>query len=147
MIETPDAASSLTEGWAEVISSQSIGGAAIFRLDASGQEAAVPLLTSGGASLEIPHQVGNGLALGVALANPSATQAANITETIRDQNGNQLATRTFALGALSHTAFNPTFPNGLTGSGVVEYDANVSLFGLSIHANSGAFTSLRAVYK
>lgn len=146
-IETPDAAPNLSEGWAEVVSSQSIGGTAIFRLDASGQEAAVPLLTTGGAHLEIPYQVGNGLALGVALANPSATQTANITEVIRDQNGNQLASRTFTLGALSHTAFNPTFPNGLSGSGVVEYDANVSLFGLGIRANSGAFTSLRAVYK
>ena len=146
-IETADAASDLTEGWAEVTSSQSIGGTAIFRLDTPGQEAAVPLLTSGGVALEIPYQVGNGLALGVALANPSTTQTANITEVIRDQNGNQLSGRTLTLPALNHTAFNPTFPNGLTGSGVVEYVANVSIFALGIRADSGAFTSVDAVYK
>ena len=38
------------------------------------QEAAIPLLTIGGVKLEILYPVGNGLALGVALANPSATQ-------------------------------------------------------------------------
>ena len=38
----------LSEGWAEVISGQAMGGTAIFRLDAAGQEAAVPLLTAGG---------------------------------------------------------------------------------------------------
>jgi len=94
IIETADIASALTEGWAQVTSSQSIGGAAIFRYDPWSQEAAVPLLTSGSGTLRIPYQVGNGLALGIALANPSAAQTANITEIIRDQNGNQLASST-----------------------------------------------------
>ncbi len=98
-----------------------VGGTAIFRYDPWSQEAAVPLLASGGVRIEIPFQVGNGLALGVALANPSSTQAAFITEVIRDQNGNQLATRNLTLPTLSHTAFNPTFPSGIVGGGVVEY--------------------------
>jgi hypothetical protein len=148
IIQTADTdPKNLTEGWAQVTSSQSIGGTAIFRLDSSGQEAAVPLLTSGGASLQIPYQVGNGLTLGVALANPSATQSASITEVTRDQFGNQLSSRTLTLPAHSHVAFNPPALNGLTGSGVVEYDANVSIYALGIRGNNGAFTSLRAVYK
>ncbi len=151
IIETADTASSLAEGWAQVTSSQSIGGTAIFRYDPWSQEAAVPLLTSGGTKLEIPYQVGNGLALGVALANPSATQTAIITEIIRDQNGNELASRTLTLAPLNHTAFNPTFPSGITGGGVVEYDSNVTLFGLGIRSapeGTGlAFTSVRAAYK
>jgi hypothetical protein len=52
-----------------------------------------------------------------------ASQPGGITETIRDQNGNQLSSRTLTLPALNHTAFNPTFPSGMTGGGVVEYDA------------------------
>jgi hypothetical protein len=151
IIQTADTASTLSEGWAQVTSSQSIGGTAIFRYDPWGQEAAVPLLTSGGTELEIPYQVGNGLSLGMALANPSATQTANITEVIRDENGNQLSRRTLTLAPLNHTAFNPTIPNNTTGGGVVEYDSNVNIYALGIRAalegNGLAFTSLRAVYK
>jgi len=66
---------------------------------------------------------------------------------IRDQSGNQLSSRALTLPALSHTAFNPPALNNLTGSGVVEYDANVNIFALGIRADNGAFTSLRAVYK
>ncbi len=151
IIETADTASTLSEGWAQVTSSQSVGGTAIFRYDPWGQEAAVPLLTSGGTSLEIPYQAGGGLSLGVALANPSYTQTANITEVIRDENGNQLSSRTLTLAPLSHTAFNPTLPNNTTGGGVVEYDSNINIYGLGIRSapeSSGlAFTSVRAIYK
>lgn len=151
IIESADTASTLSEGWAQVTSSQSIGGTAIFRNDPSGQEAAVPLLTSGGIALEIPYQTGSGLSLGIALANPSQTQTANITELIRDENGNQLSSRTLTLAPLNHTAFNPTFPANTTGGGVVEYDSNVSIYALGIRAASEgtglAFTSVRAVYK
>jgi hypothetical protein len=149
ILETADAAAALSEGWAQVTSSQSVGGTAIFRYDTSGQEAAVPLLTTGGTKLEIPYQVGNGLSLGVALANTNASQTANITEVIRDQNGNQLSSRTLTLTPLNHTAFNPTFPSSATVGGVVEYDSNVNIFGLGIRSaaeGSGlAFTSLDAV--
>ena len=95
--------------------------------------------------------MGNGLALGIALANPSATQTASITEVIRDQSGNQQASRTLTLLPLSHTAFNPTFPTGITGGGVVEYDSNVSILALGIRAAAEgtalAFMSVGAIYK
>jgi hypothetical protein len=151
IIETADTAPALAEGWAEVTSSQSVGGSAIFRYDPWAQEAAVPLLTAGGTALEVPYQIGDGLALGIALANPSATQTANVTEIIRDQNGNQEASRTLTLPPLSHTAFNPTIPGGVVGGGVVEYDSNTDIFALGIRAapeGTGlAFTSVPAAYK
>ncbi len=143
IIQTADAdPTTITEGWAQVTSSQSIGGTAIFRADTLGQEAAVPLLTSGGTRLEIPYQAG--LTLGVALANPSATQTANITEKVFDQNGNQLSSSAFALAPLSHI---PQVLSNLTGNGVVEYDSTVTIYALGIRGNNGAFTSVRAVYK
>jgi sugar lactone lactonase YvrE len=151
ILETADTASALSEGWAQVTSNQSVGGTAIFRYDPWGQEASVPLLTSGGTALEVPYQVGSGLSLGVALANPSSTQTANITEVIRDENGNQLSSRMLTLAPQSHTAFNPTFPANTTGGGVVEYDSNIRIYGLGIpsvpEGNGLAFTSVRAVYK
>ena len=140
-IQTGDSdPNNLTEGWAQVTSSQSIGGTAIFRFETTGQEAAVPLLTSGGARLEIPYQVGNGFALGVALANPNATQTATVTEVTRDLNGNHLSSRTFTIAPMSHFATNPPALTGLTGSGVVEYDSNVSNYGLGIRLDVNAFT-------
>jgi hypothetical protein len=152
IIQTADTSSVLTEGWAEVTSNQLIGGTAIFRYDPSGQEAAVPLQTNGGSSLDIPYVTGNGLSLGVALVNPSATQTATITETFKDQNGNQLSHRAFTLPPLNHMAFNPTFPSSVAaGVGVVEYDATTTIFALGIRsATTGtipAFTSVDAAYK
>jgi hypothetical protein len=151
IIATADTASTLSEGWATVTSAKTLGGTAVFRYDPWSQEAAVSLLPSGGVHLEIPYQVGNNLTLGIALANPSATQTANITEVIRDQNGNQLSTRTFTLAALDHTAFIPTYPANNTGGGVAEYDSDQTIYGLGIRSapeGTGlAFTSVRAVYR
>jgi hypothetical protein len=147
ILQTAGADPNLNEGWAQVVSNQSVGGTAIFRLDTAGQEAAVPLLTTGGLSLEIPYEVGNGLALGVAIANPSATQTAIVTEIIRDQNGNPLSSRNITIAPLSHFATNPPALNSLTGNGVVEYDSNVNIYALGIRADVPAFTSVRAVYK
>ncbi len=151
IIATADTSSTLSEGWATVTSAQTLGGTAVFRYDPWSQEAAVPLLPSGGVHLEIPYQVGNNLTLGIALANPSSTQTANITEIIRDQNGNQLSTRTFTLAALDHMAFIPTYPTTVTGGGVAEYDSDITIYGLGIRSapeGTGlAFTSVRAVYR
>jgi len=146
-IQTADSdPNNLTEGWAQVTSSQSIDGTAIFRYDPTSQEAAVPLLISGGKSLEIPYQVGSGFALGVALANPSA-QTATVMEITRDLNGNTLNIRTLTIAPMSHFATNPPALTNLTGSGVVEYDSNVSIYGLGIRLDVNAFTSIDAVYK
>jgi hypothetical protein len=145
LIRTADANPTLTEGWAQVVSNQAIGGTAIFKAVGYGQEAGVPLLTSGGKQLDIPYEAGNGLALGVALANPSTAQAATVVETIRDQNGNQLSQRTLMLQPQNHTAFNPPALNGLSGIGVVEYDSDINIFGLGIRSSGEAFTSIDAI--
>ena len=144
IIETADASSTLSEGWAQVSSGQAIGGTAVFRYDPWSQEAAVPLLTSGATKLEIPYQVANGLTLGVSLANPSASQNASITEIIRDLNGNQLASRTFTLSALNHSSFLPTFPSGITGGGVVEYDSSINIYGLGIRKRTSGYRFWRS---
>src|SRR2546422_6871414 len=81
-IETDGLASTLSTGWAEVLSAQSIGGTAIFRDQTLRQEAAVPLLSSGGTRLLLPFD--RGLDLGVAMANASPAQDASITRTLRN---------------------------------------------------------------
>ncbi len=150
-IETADVASQTTTGWAEVLSNQSIGGTAIFRETGSGQEAAVPLLTKGGMKLMLPFDSGSGFALGVALANPSVTQDATITYTLRDQNGNAIPNnppQSISLPRHQHTSL--VLPVNLNGAaelkGVVEFDSpNGAVFVLGIRSNNGAFTSVRAL--
>jgi hypothetical protein len=149
IIQTADSSTTLSDGWGSGEQQPGDRGTAVFRYDPWSQEAAVPLLTNGATKLEIPYQVANGLTLGVALANPNASQTANITEIIRDLNGNQLASRTFRLSAFNHSSFLPTFPASITGGGAVEYDSNVNIYGQGIRSapeGTGlAFTSLDAV--
>lgn len=152
-IETADVASLTTTGWAEVLSSQSIGGTAIFRDESRGQEAAVPLLTAGGTKLMMPFDIGSGFALGVALANPSLTQDANITYTVRDENGNPIPNNppvSLSLPRHQHAVIGLSLNlNGAAEQrGVVEFDSpNGAVFVLGVRFNNGAFTSERALGK
>ena len=147
IIETADTASGdLTKAGHGGRAASRSAGQAIFRYDPWSQEAAVPLLTSGGLKLEIPYQVGGDRARG-GLCQSERDADRHITGVIRDQNGNQLASRTLTLGPLSGEASNPTFPSHRHRGGVVEYDSNVNIFGLGIRSapegSALAFTSVR----
>lgn len=147
-IQSAGNASAVVTGWGEVLSSQSIGGTAIFRWQTNGQEAAVPLLSSSGQDLVFPLENGPNISLGVALVNRSSTQDAIISATIRDQSGNVLSTGApFTLPRHEHTSFVVAVPGGTSAvlNGTVEFDsAGVDIFGLGIRFNAGAFTSVRA---
>src|ERR1700722_2908393 len=145
----PGAASGICEGWAEVISNQSVGGTAIFSYQASGQEAAVPMLTRGATRIVLPYEVGtNNHALGVALANTSTTQDAIITMTIRNEQG-VVVTPPSVVTLLhhGHMAFDLQVPsNGAAiQRGVVEFDSNTEIFALGVRSNGPAFTSIRSL--
>jgi hypothetical protein len=134
------------EGWAEVISAQSLGGTAVFSYQATGQEAAVPLQPRGGNSMVLPFDNAAGQVLGIAVANVDAAQDATVTETIRDENGTPLSQRIFPVNHHQHTAFLLGSPAGIPASvprGVVQYDSNVEVYVLGIRYNGGAFTTVR----
>ena len=148
-IETSNSGGQVITGWAEVLSSQSLGGTAIFA--SGGQEAAVPLLSSGSARLVLPFDNSGSLALGVALANPSATQDTTVSVTLRNENGVVISNEpSISLPRHSHTSFvlpvRSTNPQDLRG--VVEFDSsNGNIYVLGIRGNNGAFTSVRALSK
>ncbi len=146
-IETDGLAATLSTGWAEVLSAQSIGGTAIFRDQTLRQEAAVPLLTSGGTKLLLPFD--RGLDLGVALANSSPAQDASITRTLRNEQGVVFSSDVVSLSRRAHTAFGLTNPSARPEDqrGVVELSSSVEFFSLGIRGNNGAFTSIRALSK
>ena len=148
-LETDGLASALSTGWAEVLSAQSIGGTAIFRDQRQGQEAAVPLLTSGGTRLLLPFDKRPGMELGVAMANASPGQDASITRTLRNEQGVVISTDALGLARRAHASFGLSNPSARPEDqrGVVELSSGVEFFSLGIRGNSGAFTSIRALSK
>ncbi len=149
------------EGWAQVSSSQQIAGTAIFSDTSQNhtQEAAVPLLSSGSTKLLLPFDVGGGFALGIGIANPSSSTDAQITLTLRTEQGstipmtitdptavNSSSGVSLTLAKRSHKAFLAA-PLNATGEvrGVVEIDSSVPIFALGIRYNGLAFTSIDSV--
>jgi hypothetical protein len=124
---------------------------AIFRWQSNGQEAAVPLLSSGGSKLVLPLESAPSISLGVALVNSSPTTDATISTTVRDQSGNVLSTGApIILPHRQHTSFVVAVPGGnsVDQSGTVEFDSSgVAILGLGIRFNAGAFTSMQALVK
>src|SRR5450432_822387 len=111
---TGDQSASTVTGWADVQSSGSLGGYAIFRSTpgaGSPSEGTAPLQTQFPSAITLPYDNSSGFVMGVALANLS-TASTNITATIWDDSGNQLGTQTLTIGANGHTAF--VLPNQLT---------------------------------
>lgn len=93
-LETPGgAAGTFSQGWGQLTTSNSIGGATIFRASVPGRpdfEASVPVLTPVGQRLILPYDNSNGFATAVALVNPDPNNAAVITANAYDEGGNLL---------------------------------------------------------
>lgn len=152
----------LHQGWAELTSSRQIGGTAIFRQTETRQEAALPLSSGGSTRLLIPFDVGGAMALGIALANPNPSNSAQISLTMRTEQGATIpmtitdvnnnfsptAVSSFSVAKHSHRAILAK-PLESTGEvrGVIELNSNVPVYALGIRFNGLAFTSVRALNK
>jgi hypothetical protein len=156
VIQTDGSGSALVEGWAELVTSDAIGGTGIFTdLGATGsrQEAAVPLNSAGGTQLFLPFDETSGnvvSATGIALANPGTSQA-NVTVTFIDDSGKTIPTATnqITLNPGAHKAFVltwlPYFPEVNGKRGAVQFKSNLPIYGLGIRFNGTAFTSIGAI--
>jgi hypothetical protein len=139
-------------GWADVQSSGSVGGYAIFRsTPASGSpsEGTAPLQAQFPSTLTLPYDNTGGFVMGVALANLS-TASANITAIVWDDTGNPLGTQTLTIGGSGHMAF--VLPNQLTSTagkrGIVRFQsaAAAGIAGLGLRFSPfGTFTSVPAM--
>ena len=136
-------------GWADVLSSGSLGGFAIFRQapqTGSPSEGTVPLQSQFPSTTTLPYDKTAGFVMGVALANLS-TSSAVFTATIWDDNGNQLGTQNITIPGNGHTAF--VLPNqiALTAGrrGIVQFQSAASggITGLGLRFSPfGTFTSV-----
>lgn len=139
-------------GWADVQSSGSVGGYAIFRstpATGSPSEGTAPLQAQLPSTLTLPYDNTGGFVMGVALANLS-TASANITATIWDDSGNPLGTQTLTIGGSGHMAF--VLPNQLTSTGgkrgIVRFQSAAAggIAGLGLRFSPfGTFTSVPAM--
>src|ERR1022692_3024861 len=94
LISTGDQIASTAVGWADVLSTGSLGGYAIFRSTpqtGSPSEGTVPLQSQFPPAVTLPYDTA-GFVMGVALANMSAAFA-SVTVTMWDDSGNQLGTQ------------------------------------------------------
>jgi hypothetical protein len=108
LIETQGSSATVTCS-AQLTTTGQVSGFAIFQVQASGQEAVVPLETRSPAAFVLAYDNTNSLATGVALANLTAT-AANVNVVVRDDTGATLTTGQVPLAANGHASFMLTDP-------------------------------------
>jgi hypothetical protein len=139
---------SLLQGWAELVTSRSIGGLAIFRQRRPGSpdfEAASTLGPNANGSLLAPFDNTQSFVTSMALVNP-ASQTARVSVNIRDENGVILSSSNISLPPRGHTGFAlpSQFPASANRRGLAEFSTSDSpLAGLGLRFNpGGAFTSL-----
>ena len=146
LISTGQLASTVV-GWADVLSTGSLGGYAIFRQTpqtGSPSEGTVPLQSQFPSTVTVPYDNTASFVMGVALANLSASLA-SVTVTMWDDLGNQLGTQNLNFPGSGHTAFvlPNQFPLTSGKRGIVRFQAAGGITGLGLRFSPfGTFTSV-----
>jgi hypothetical protein len=147
LISMGDKLSSLSVGWADVLSTGSLGGYAIFRSTpqtGSPSEGTVPLQSQFPSTITLPYDNTAGFVMGIALANMS-TSLASVTVTMWDGSGNQLGTQFTTIAGNGHTAFvlPNQFPLMAGKRGIVRFQSSGGIAGLGLRFSPfGTFTSV-----
>jgi hypothetical protein len=155
-LQTDGTAGALSQGWAELLTGDSIGGTAVFRQtvpNAPASEGAVAIV-SGASSIRrmvIPFDNTQGFSTGIAIVNSDAARSANVMATFRDENGSNLLSAPIPLASHGQIPFavKTRYPALSNARGSVEFsDASVELFGLGLRFSPlNTFTSLPAIFK
>jgi hypothetical protein len=147
LISTGDQIASTVVGWADVLSTGTLGGYAIFRSTPQTgfpSEGTVPLQSQFPTTVTLPYDNTAGFVMGVALANLS-TAFASVTATMWDESGNQLGAQFISIAGSGHTAFvlPSQFPLTAGRRGVVRFQAAGGITGLGLRFSPfGTFTSV-----
>lgn len=152
LIQTQGSSAAVTCS-AQLTTTGNVGGFAIFQIQASGQEAVVPLETRNSTAFVLAYDNTNGLATGVALANLTATTA-NVNVVVRDDTGATLTTGQVPLAGNGHASFmliDPTqgFPATADRRGTVEFDtpSGGKISALGIRAVDKVITTIPVLAK
>ncbi len=139
-------------GWAELTAPSAVGGSVIYSQKTglpSIQEGTATIVASGSQHFFMPFDNTAKAITGVALTNPGATAANNISVTFRYSDGGPNETLSYSqLASRNHQAFvlASQFPHTANRSGVAEFTSDAALSVAVFRFNStGAFTALDAI--
>jgi hypothetical protein len=146
-IQSDGLAGNLSVGWAELVTTNSIGGTAVFAEQERGlpdSEASVPGTVLQTKSFLLPFDNSAGTATGVAIANPDPTQAAQVTVIFRDSSGHDTnSAGPYNVPPRGHISL--VLPANAGIEGVAEFTSTVNIVGLGIRGHGRAFTSLETL--
>jgi len=136
-VKTAGTSSPVKQGWAEIVTSQNVGGMAVFSFSRPGfqdSEAVVPFMSTFDQKQRLPFDHTNGFFTGVALANTSPFDSVVVFITFRDENGNFIQADSFNLQPREHTAFlfADRYPQIQDRIGTAEFVTNTDLGGLAL---------------
>ena len=119
---TADASSPLVGGSARLSSDPGVTGFLIFQFNPSGADVLVSAQAGNASSYLVAFDQTNGLTTALSLAN-STTQQITVTGYLRDQNGNNLASKFITLPPQGHQSFVLTsvFPEAANHYGTVQF--------------------------
>lgn len=136
-INTLGAGATAAQGWAGLITSGTVGGSVVFKVNAlpwSGSETLIPLDTDHNDRFALIFDHTGTNTTGLAMTNPSRTAAIPVTITFKDQNGAVIATKSFSMPPFTHTTSVATtdFPatNGKVGTVEISTSGVMSVLGL-----------------
>jgi hypothetical protein len=150
-IRTSGLGSQVVGGWAELTAPASVGGSVIYSQKTglpSIQEGTATIVAAGSKHFYVPFDNTAGAITGLAITDPGAAAANNITVTLRYSDGTSEVVFYPQLASRNHQAFAiaSQFPHTANRSGVAEFSAETPLSVVAFRFNStGAFTSFGIV--
>ena len=146
VIDTAGTAAAVTQGWAYLITNNTIGGSAIFRYSpptGPAFEASLPLDSGTNSQFALPFDH-MGAATGVALVNPSQNTSLSLSVTFLDQNGVTILTDMIQMQPLTHIAFTMTdrYPQTANKRGIVFLKSTGTANVLGLRFRGPVFTSI-----
>ena len=150
-IASDGTSSNLSTGWGQLVTSNAIGGTAIFRESVPGRqasEAAVPIIPPVSSTLLLPYDNPSpGVQTSLALVNPDPVNPASVNANIYDENGNLLASGVIPLPPQGQLPFSLSaqFPasNGHSGLAVFTNPSGGAITGLGLRFSGAPFTSIQ----
>jgi hypothetical protein len=150
-IRTAGLGAAIVNGWAELTAPPSVGGSVIYSQKTalpSIQEGTSTIVASGSKHFFLPFDNTDGAITGVAVTDPGAVAASNVTVTFRYSDGFMEVVPYPQLASRNHQAFvlASQFPHSANRSGVAEFTSSTPLSAVVFRFNStGAFTSFGVV--
>ncbi len=148
IIQTNGGGTAVLEGWALLVTNNTIAGSAVFGIVLSSGfvEASCPLDTGQDYQFGLPFDHTNSVT-GVAIANAWLPTALSVTVTVYDLNGNRILADVFSLPGSGHTSFMLTdrYPqlNGVRG--FIVFTGSYYMNVLGLRATDTTFTSITPI--